>query len=56
LLSRLWNYFFRRRRLGPDYLHMLPCFLNQRRLLRTEHPECVDQVPAELLTGQAHGH
>jgi hypothetical protein len=56
LNSRLRNYFFLRRHLGPDYLHLLQFFLNHRRFLRSEHPERVDQSPAELLTGQAHGH
>jgi hypothetical protein len=56
LNSRLRNYFFLRRQLGPDYLQLLQFFLNHRRFLRSEHPERVDQSPAELLTGQAHAH
>ena len=56
LNSRLRNYFFLRRHLGPDYLHLLQFFLNHRRFLRSEHPERVDQSPAELLTGQPHDH
>lgn len=56
LNSRLRNYFFLRRHLGPDYLHLLQFFLNHRRFLRSEHPERVDQSPAELLRGQAHAH
>jgi hypothetical protein len=56
LNSRLRNYFFLRRHLGPDYLHLLQFFLNHRRFLRSEHPERVDQSPAELLTGQPHAH
>jgi hypothetical protein len=56
LNSRLRNYFFLRRHLGPDYLHLLQFFLNHRRFLRSEHPERVDQSPAELLTGTAHAH
>src|SRR5205807_3534357 len=51
LNSRLRNYFFLRRQLGPDYLQLLQFFLNHRRFLRSEHPERVDQSPAELLTG-----
>ena len=35
---------------------LLQFFLNHRRFLRSEHPERVDQSPAELLTGQAHAH
>lgn len=54
--SRLRNYFFLRRHLGPDYLHLLQFFLNHRRFLRSEHPERVDKSPAELLTGVAHPH
>ena len=56
LNGRLRNYFFLRRHLGPDYLHLLQFFLNHRRFLRSEHPERVDRSPAELLTGQAHAH
>jgi hypothetical protein len=54
--SRLRNYFFLRRHLGPDYLNLLQFFLNHRRFLRSEHPERVDKSPAELLTGQSHPH
>jgi len=56
LNSRLRNYFFLRRHLGPDYLHLLQFFLNHRRFLRSEHQERVDHSPAELLTGQEHAH
>jgi hypothetical protein len=54
--SRLRNYFFLRRQVGPDYLVLLQFFLNHRRFLRSEHPERVDRSPAELLTGQRHPH
>jgi hypothetical protein len=56
LNSRLRNYFFLRRHLGPDYLHLLQFFLNHRRFLRSEHLERVDRSPAELLMGRAHAH
>jgi hypothetical protein len=56
LNSRLRNYFFLRRHLGPDYLALLQFFLNHRRFLRSEHPERVGKSPAELLTGVAHPH
>jgi hypothetical protein len=56
LNSRLRNYFFLRRQLGPDYLHLLQFFLNHRRFLRSEHPQRVGRSPAELLSGQAHAH
>jgi len=56
LNSRLRSYFFLRRHLGSDYLVLLQFFLNHHRFLRSEHPERVDQSPAELLTGQSHPH
>ena len=56
LNSRLRNYFFLRRHLGADYLQLLQFFLNHRRFLRSEHPERVNNSPAELLTGQSHPH
>ncbi len=54
--SRLRNYFFLRRQLGPDYLALLQFFLNHRRFPRSEHPERVGKSPAELLTGQPQPH
>jgi hypothetical protein len=54
LNSRLRNYFFLRRHLGPDYLVLLQFFLNHRRFLRSEHAERVGKSPAEVLTGSAH--
>jgi hypothetical protein len=56
LNSRLRNYFFLRRHLGPDYLALLQFFLNHRRFLRSERPERVGKSPAELLTGRPHPH
>jgi hypothetical protein len=56
LNSRLRSYFFLRRQLGADYLALLQFFLNHRRFVRSEHPERVGKSPAELLTGQRHGH
>lgn len=56
LNSRLRNYFFLRREVGSGYLELLQFFLNHRRFLRSEHPERVNQSPAELLTGQTHTH
>ena len=56
LNSRLRNYFFLRRQLGPDYLVLLQFFLNHRRFLRSEHAERVGKSPAELLTGTKHDH
>lgn len=56
LNSRLRNYFFLRRHLGPDYLRLLRFFLNHRRFLRSERPERVGKSPAELLSGTPHPH
>jgi hypothetical protein len=56
LNSRLRNYFFLRRQVGPDYLALLQFFLNHRRFLRSEHPQRQGRSPAELLTGQSHPH
>jgi hypothetical protein len=56
LNSRLRNYFFLRRQLGPDYLALLQFFLNHRRFLRSERAERVGRSPSELLTGACHGH
>jgi hypothetical protein len=56
LNSRLRNYFFLRRHLGPDYLALLQFYLNHRRFLRSEHPERVGKSPAELLAGQPYPH
>jgi hypothetical protein len=56
LNSRLRNYFFLRRQLGPDYLALLQFFLNHRRFVRSEHPERVGKSPAELLRGESHPH
>ena len=56
LNSRLRGYFFLRRELGADYLSLLQFFLNHRRFLRSERPERVGKSPAEILTGQEHGH
>ena len=56
LNSRLRNYFFLRKHLGPEYLDLLRFFLNHRRFLRSEHPQRVGQSPAEILTGKDHPH
>jgi hypothetical protein len=54
--SRLRNYFFLRRQLGPEYLTLLQFFLNHRRFARSARPERVGKSPAELLTGEPHPH
>jgi hypothetical protein len=56
LNSRLRNYFFLRRQLGPEYLAVLQFFLNHRRFLRSAHVERVGRSPSELLTGERHAH
>jgi hypothetical protein len=54
--SRLRNYFFLRRHLGPEYLHLLQFFLNHHRFPRSERPERVGRSPYELLTNQPQLH
>ncbi|MGK7874435.1 MAG: hypothetical protein AB4426_14350 [Xenococcaceae cyanobacterium] len=56
LNSRLRNYFFLRRQLGPQYLDLLRFFLNHRTFIRSECPERVGKSPAELMTGRKHPH
>jgi hypothetical protein len=56
LNSRLRNYFFLRRHLGPDYLALLQFFLNHRRFVRSQRPERASKSPAELLGGSPHPH
>jgi len=52
--SRLRNYFFLRRQVGPDYLHLLRFYLNHRPYPRSSRPERSGHSPRELLTGQSH--
>jgi len=56
LNSRLRNYFFLRRHLGPDYLALLQFFLNHRRFVRSQRPERAGKSPAELLSSSPHPH
>lgn len=56
LNSRLRNYFFLRKQVGPDYLELLRFYLNHRCFQRSEHEERVGKSPAELLSGQEHPH
>jgi hypothetical protein len=56
LNSRLRNYFFLRKEVGQGYLELLRFFLNHRRFMRSEHAERVGKSPAELLSGEEHGH
>jgi len=54
--TRLRNYFFLRRQLGPQYLALLRFFLNHRTFMRSECPERVGKSPTQLMTGQPHPH
>ncbi|NTV65368.1 MAG: hypothetical protein HGA65_17800 [Oscillochloris sp.] len=54
--SRLRNYFFLRRQIGPAYLDLLRFFLNHQPFSRSQKPERRGKSPTELLTGQAHPH
>ncbi len=54
--SRLRNYFFLRRQIGPAYLDLLRFFLNHQPFARSEKPQRRGKSPAELLTGQSHPH
>lgn len=56
LNSRLRNYFFLRKQLGPEYLDLLRFFFNHRRFMRSTHPERQGRSPAEILTGKEHPH
>jgi len=56
LNSRLRNYCFLRRQIGPQYLDLLRFFLNHHPFQRSHHPHRVGKTPAELLTGQPHPH
>ena len=54
--SRLRNYFFLRRQLGPQYLELLRFFLNHRRFIRSDIPERKGKSPSEVLSGKPHKH
>jgi hypothetical protein len=54
--SRLRNYFFLRRQVGPAYLDLLRFFLNHTPFARSERPERRGKSPTELLSGQSHPH
>ncbi len=56
LNSRLRNYFFLCRNIGPAYLELLRFFLNHRPFLRSHKPERRGKTPTQLLTGQDHPH
>ncbi len=45
LSSRLRNYFFLHKRLGPSYQNLLQFFLNHRQFMHSEHEGRVDKSP-----------
>ena len=54
--SRLRDYFFLRRQIGPDYLELLQFYFNHHRYERSAVASRVGKSPAELLTGEPHPH
>lgn len=52
--SILRGYFFLRRSLGDNFLHLLQFYLNHRRFRRSECPERSGKSPWELMSGQSH--
>jgi hypothetical protein len=54
--SRLRNYFFLRKQLGPKYLELLQFYLNHHRTARSERAERQGKSPREVLSGQEHSH
>jgi len=56
LNSRLREYFFLRRHLGPEYLELLRFYLNHHRFPRSEKPERAGKSPAEILHGRTLPH
>jgi hypothetical protein len=56
LNSRLREYFFLRRHLGPDYLELLRFYLNHHRFPRSEKSERTGKSPAEILAGRTLPH
>ena len=56
LNSRVRDYFFLSRQLGPGYLGLLQFYPNHRRFQGSEHAEREGESPRGLLTGQGHSH
>lgn len=54
--SRLRNYFFLRKILGPNYLELLRFFLNERRFLASDDPRRAGKSPAEIKKGLERPH
>lgn len=56
LNSRISPYFFLRREIGNDYLHLLQFYLNHTPFLRSERPNRRKKSPTEILTNKPHDH
>ncbi len=54
--SRLRDYFFLRRQIGPDYLELLQFYFNHHRYQRSAVAARVGNSPAEISTGEPHQH
>jgi hypothetical protein len=54
--SRLRNYFFLRRQIGPDYLELLQFYFNHHPYERSAVAARIGKSPAQLLTGEPHPH
>ena len=56
LNSRISPYFFLRKEIGNDYLHLLQFYLNHTPFLRSKDPNRRKKSPTEILTNKAHHH
>lgn len=56
LNSRISPYFFLRREIGNDYLHLLQFYLNHTPFLRSENVNRRKKTPTEILTNKTHDH
>lgn len=56
LNSRISPYFFLRKEIGNNYLHLLKFYLNHTPFLRSENANRRMKNPAEILTNQKHDH
>jgi len=56
LNSRISPYFFLRKEIGNDYLHLLQFYLNHTPFLRSERSSRRKKTPTEILTNKTHCH
>lgn len=56
LNSRISPYFFLRKEIGNNYLHLLQFYLNYTPFLRSENPRRRNKSPTEILTNKTHNH